>query len=144
MNLVFEFTVGVWGSFEPFDGEYFDDDLSNIFKNYGGDKLYFIQTKKISSTEYLIYYIPTKRMLLIDSDQKVRKIYVTKNLIKQYLNNNKNFGSWEINTDLDEIVIDNFLWYYLGLGETCGILNEIPVNKSQKAIEVNKLIKKYE
>jgi len=145
MNLNINITLDKWGLFEPFDGENFSSDLRFLFsrdrqKNYD----WYIQTKKISLTEYIVYYVPTKRELKYYPDKGVRKIYVTDCLIKQFLKeNNYKIGIWEINTEIDVIEIDDFIWYYLGLAESCGIESTINLNKSQKRMEIEKNIEKF-
>lgn len=143
MKLNIDITLDKWGLFEPFDGEVFNDPDYTFNEKRNEEYDYYIQTIRISKTEYYIFYVPTKRTLEHEPESKVIKVYVTENLIKQHLNKDNQFGIWRVNLDKDVIEIDNFIWYYLGLGETAGLKKEIKLNKSKKYSEIMKNIEKY-
>jgi hypothetical protein len=145
MNININITLDTWGLFEPFDGEVFESFEYIFDPARNKDYNWYIQTLKISKNEYMVYYVPTKRSLEFNPEETVRKIYVTKSLIIERLKKSNNFGSWNIVPNDEGIIeIDNFIWYYLGLAEDAGIMNEIKLNKSKKMVEVNKNISKFE
>jgi hypothetical protein len=143
MKLDIDITLDKWGLFEPFDGEIFNNPEYTFNEKRNEEYDYYIQTIKISKTEYYIFYVPTKRTLERDPESKVIKVYVTENLIKQHLKKNNKFGIWNIRLDEEVIEIDNFVWYYLGLGETAGLKKEVKLNRSKKYSEIMKNIEKY-
>ena len=145
MNININITLGTWGLFEPFDGEVFESFEYTFDPARNQDYNWYIQTLKISNNEYMVYYVPTKRILELNPEETVRKIYVTKSLIIEKLKKSNKIGSWNIVPNDEGIIeIDNFIWYYLGLAEDAGIMNEIKLNKSKKMVEVNKNISKFE
>lgn len=143
MKLNIDITLDKWGLFEPFDGEVFNDPEYTFNEKRNEEYDYYIQTIKISKTEYYIFYVPTKRTLELDPESKVIKVYVTENLIKQQIKKDNKFGLWRIDLDQDVIQIDNFIWYYLGIGEIAGLKKEVKLNRSKKYTEIMKNIEKY-
>jgi len=145
MNINIDITLNKWGLFEPFDGELFSSNdnifnaISNCYKNYQ----YYIKTIKLSRKEYLIYYIPTVEYIKENPECKVEKYYTTTYLLIKYITENQKLGIWDINLSQDVINIDNFMWYYLGIGANSGIMNEIDLIKSNKFRETRRLLDKY-
>jgi hypothetical protein len=138
-------TIGKWGLFEPFDGEIFCNNIDDIFnsnRKYYKDYQWYIQTIQKSKNVYVIYYIPTNSYLIKNPETKVEKFIVTKQMLIDYLKTNNKFGIWEINLNR-EIVIDNMIFYYLGLGSEVGKSKQIKLNRSNKFRETRKFLKEY-
>ena len=144
-DLEINITTGKWGLFEPFDGEVFYDNIKDTFnsnREYYKDYSWYIQTIEKSKNRFILYYIPTERYLQDNPECQVDKFVITRQMIIDYLKTNNKFGIWNINLD-GNIVIDNMIFYYLGLGSEVGKSKQIKLNRSNKFRETRKFLKEY-
>jgi hypothetical protein len=150
ITLDIKFTTEVWGGFNIGDGEYFIKYVE-LFKGFEPD--FYIQTLFVDN-KYKVYFVPSEtsyKKAINNLDEKsdeyemfvnVSEVTTTKDEIIKFIRTNQKFGIYNINFENNKIVIDDMIWYYIGV--YCGgteVLTKL--HESDKFKEIKILREKY-
>jgi len=133
-QLVFDITLNKWGGFEMGDGEYFKDDVKDLIESKPD---FFIKTIK-NGDSYETTFVPNPINKKDTSDWTDVELKESFEYVETYRTNiydiitslkksNGKFGIYELKNS-DEIIIDDMLWFYIGLCNSGKLISKIAVS----------------
>lgn len=152
MNILqIDITTDTWGGFEIGEGEYFKPDFLENLKSGKDNCDFVIITEVIDNDTYETTFIPNPITIKDTSsftDEEWKKMFsdavtyrtTKEDIAKKLINMNFKIGIWEFDPDIEPI-IDDFVWYYLGLHDSGEKILEMPYREHPKTKELLNILK---